>query len=127
MHTTTDATGSYQLQRVLVGKLRLHAWARASRCLAKVDCELVEGQTFVWDAVLAPEVDPSWQRFHGVLVGPQRALEGVTCAAAVVRLGEGPPESMGVCATNERFAARREVYTRAVGATQKRLARAGRL
>lgn len=63
----------------------------------------------------------------GVLVGPQRALDGVTCAAAVVRLRGEPVGSMGVCATNERFAARREVYARAVGATQKRLARAVRL
>ncbi|HEU4417578.1 MAG TPA: sigma-70 family RNA polymerase sigma factor, partial [Planctomycetota bacterium] len=84
MHTTTDATGSYQLQRVLVGKLRLHAWARASRCLAKVDCEVVEGQTFVWDAVLAPEVDPSWQRFHGVLVDE----DGMALANWGLRVGD---------------------------------------
>lgn len=59
----------------------------------------------------------------GVLVGPQRALEGVTCAAAAVRLGNEPVGSLGVCATDERFAARREVYARAVGAVQQRLAR----
>lgn len=64
---------------------------------------------------------------RGVLVGPQRALEGVTCAAAVVRVRDEPAGSMGVCATNERFTARREVYTRAVGATQARLSRAVRL
>ena len=63
----------------------------------------------------------------GVLVGPQRALDGVTCAAAAVRLGDEPAGSMGVCARNERFAARRELYVRAVGTTQERLARAVRL
>jgi DNA-binding IclR family transcriptional regulator len=63
----------------------------------------------------------------GVLVGPQHALEGVTCAAAMVRLGDGPAGAMGVCARNERFDLRREVYTRAIGVLQERLARAVRL
>jgi DNA-binding IclR family transcriptional regulator len=63
----------------------------------------------------------------GVLVGPQRALDGVACAAATLRVHDEPAGSMGVCAPNERFAARGEVYVRAVGATQKRVARAVRL
>ncbi len=62
----------------------------------------------------------------GVVVGPQRALDGVTCAAAVVRLRDEPAGSLGVCATNERFATRREMYARALDATQQRLARAVR-
>jgi DNA-binding IclR family transcriptional regulator len=63
----------------------------------------------------------------GVLVGPQRALHGVSCAAAALQVGDEPAGSLGVCAPHERFAARREVYARAVGATQKRVARAVRL
>ena len=64
---------------------------------------------------------------RGVLVGPQRALDGVACAAAALRVGDEPAGSLGVCAPNERFATRRDVYARAVGATQKRVARAVRL
>lgn len=64
--------------------------------------------------------------YDGVLVGPQRALDGVTCAAAVVRLRDEPAGSMGVCAANERFAGRGDVYARAVGALQERLARSVR-
>jgi DNA-binding IclR family transcriptional regulator len=63
----------------------------------------------------------------GVLVGPQRALNGVTCAAAALRVRDEPAGSLGVCAPNERFAPRRDVYARAVAATQKRVARAVRL
>jgi DNA-binding IclR family transcriptional regulator len=63
----------------------------------------------------------------GVLVGPQRALDGVACAAAALRVHDEPAASLGVCAPTERFAARREVYARAVGATQRRVARAVRL
>jgi DNA-binding IclR family transcriptional regulator len=64
---------------------------------------------------------------RGVLVGPQRALDGVACAAAALRVRDEPPGSLGVCAATERFATRRDVYARAVGATQKRVARAVRL
>jgi DNA-binding IclR family transcriptional regulator len=63
----------------------------------------------------------------GVLVGPQLALNGVACAAAALRLRDEPAGSLGVCAPDERFAKRRDVYTRAVAATQKRVARAVRL
>jgi DNA-binding IclR family transcriptional regulator len=63
----------------------------------------------------------------GVIIGPQRALDGVTCAAAVMRVRDEPAGSLGVCAPTERFAKRRELYARAVGATQRRVARAVRL
>lgn len=59
----------------------------------------------------------------GVLVGPQRALNGVTCAAVALRVYDDPAGSLGVCAPDERFAARRDVYTRAVGATRRRMSR----
>jgi DNA-binding IclR family transcriptional regulator len=62
----------------------------------------------------------------GVLVGPQQALDGVTCAAAALRVGDQSAGSLGVCAPVERFTARREVYARAVSATQRRVARAVR-
>lgn len=61
---------------------------------------------------------------RGVLVGPQRALDGVACAAAALHVGDEPAGSLAVCAPAERFAMRREVYARAVGATQKRVSRA---
>ena len=63
---------------------------------------------------------------RGVLVGPQRALIGVTCAATTLRVRDEPTGSLGVCASTERFATQRDVYARALGATQKRLARAVR-
>ena len=62
----------------------------------------------------------------GVLVGPQRALDGVACAAAALSVRDEPAGSLGVCAPSERFATRREAYARAVGATQMRVARAVR-
>jgi len=64
---------------------------------------------------------------HGVLLGPQRALNGVACAAGALRVRDEPAGSLGVCAPNERFATRRDAYARAVAATQKRVARAVRL
>src|SRR5262249_21533412 len=67
MATKTGADGSYRLRRVMVGKLMLRAWG-ATRRTAKTECELVDGKTFVWDGALAPEVNPTWQPFHGVLV-----------------------------------------------------------
>lgn len=82
-------------------------------------------------APVAAELTPLGQvlntEHRGVLVGPQRALDGVECAAAALRVGDEPAGSLGVCATNERFASRRDVYARAVEATRKRVARAVRL
>jgi DNA-binding IclR family transcriptional regulator len=80
---------------------------------------------------VAAELTPLGQvlstEHHGVIVGPQRALTGVACAAAAMRVRDEPAGSLGVCAPNERFATRRDVYARAVAATQKRVARAVRL
>ena len=82
-------------------------------------------------ASVAAELTPLGQvlntEHRGVLVGPQRALDGVECAAAALRVRDEPAGSLGVCATNERFASRRDVYARAVEATRKRVARAVRL
>jgi DNA-binding IclR family transcriptional regulator len=82
-------------------------------------------------APVAAELTPLGQvlstEHHGVLVGPQRALDGVACAAAALSVQGEPAGSLGVCAPTGRFAARRELYARAVGATQKRVARAVRL
>ena len=74
---------------------------------------------------VAAELTPLGQvlstEHRGVLVGPQRALDGVACAAAAVRVRDEPAGSIGVCAPNERFATRRDMYARAVGTTQKRV------
>jgi DNA-binding IclR family transcriptional regulator len=64
---------------------------------------------------------------RGVLVGPQRALDGVECAAVELRVRDEPAGSLGVCAPKERFAVHREMYARAVAATRRRVARAVRL
>lgn len=54
---------------------------------------------------------------HGVPVGPQRALDGVACAAAAPRVRDEPAGSLGVCAPNERFATRRDRRRFPQGAT----------
>jgi DNA-binding IclR family transcriptional regulator len=80
---------------------------------------------------VAAELTPLGQvlsaEHRGVLVGPQRALNGVECAASALHVRGEPAGSLGVCAPNERFATRRDAYARAVAATQKRVARAVRL
>jgi DNA-binding IclR family transcriptional regulator len=82
-------------------------------------------------APVAAELTPLGQvlstEHRGVLVGPQRALDGVSCAAAALGVPGELAGSLGVCAPTERFATRREVYARAVGVAQKRVARAVRL
>lgn len=63
----------------------------------------------------------------GVVVGPQRALYGVECAATALRTIDGPSEAaIGVCAPSDRFALRRDIYVRAIAATGKRVARSVR-
>lgn len=64
----------------------------------------------------------------GVIVGPQRALYGVECAATALRTLDGPSAAaIAVCAPSERFALRRDIYyVRAIEATGKRVARAVR-
>jgi DNA-binding IclR family transcriptional regulator len=64
----------------------------------------------------------------GVIVGPQRALDGVECVAAGLRTGAAPPSAaIGLCAPSERFASRGDDYARALAATSKRVSRAVRL
>ena len=66
-------------------------------------------------------------RLRGYAVGAQRALEGVECAAAPVRMGDGPATAaLTLCAPRERFQARREEYTRAVAGAGARIARSVR-
>lgn len=63
-----------------------------------------------------------------VIVGPQRALDGVECAAAGVRTGAAAPAAaIGICAPSERFTSRRDVYERALAATGERVSRSVRL
>jgi DNA-binding IclR family transcriptional regulator len=60
----------------------------------------------------------------GTVVGPQRALDGVDCAAAALRMSDGPATaSIGVCAPSRRFAPRRDVYARAITAASRDVAR----
>jgi DNA-binding IclR family transcriptional regulator len=64
----------------------------------------------------------------GVIVGPQRALDGVECVAAGLRTSDAPPAAaIGLCAPSERFALQRGVYARALAATSKRVSRGVRL
>jgi DNA-binding IclR family transcriptional regulator len=63
----------------------------------------------------------------GVIVGPQRALYGVECAATALRTIDGPSAAaIAVCAPSDRFALRRDIYVRAIAATGKRVTRAVR-
>jgi DNA-binding IclR family transcriptional regulator len=66
-------------------------------------------------------------RLRGYAVGAQRALDGVDCAAAPVRTGDGPATAaLALCAPRERFQARRDEYTRAIAGAGKRIARSVR-
>jgi DNA-binding IclR family transcriptional regulator len=63
----------------------------------------------------------------GVIVGPQRALDGVECAATALGTIDGPPAAaVAVCAPSDRFAPRRDLHVRAIAATGRRVARAVR-
>lgn len=128
-HSTTVIPAAHALARQLGETVHLAALDRDTVLYAAsvVPAGGVAAPTVPVDADMTPLGQVLSTERGGVLVGPQRALDGVTCAAAVVRLRDEPAGSMGVCATNERFAARREVYARALGATQERLARAVRL
>jgi len=54
-------------------------------------------------------------RRRGYAVGPKHALDGVDCAAAPVRTGDGPATAaLALCAPRDRFQARRDAYARAV-------------
>lgn len=66
-------------------------------------------------------------RRRGYAVGPQRALEGVDCAAAPVRTSDEPATAaLALCAPRDRFKARHDEYTRAIAATAERVARSVR-
>jgi DNA-binding IclR family transcriptional regulator len=66
-------------------------------------------------------------RRRGYAIGPQRALDGVDCAAAPVRTGDGPATAaLALCAPRSRFEARREEYARALAAAAQRMARSVR-
>ena len=66
-------------------------------------------------------------RRHGYAVGTQRALEGVDCAAAPVRIGDGPATAaLTLCAPRDRFQARRDEYARALAGAGERIARSVR-
>jgi DNA-binding IclR family transcriptional regulator len=53
-------------------------------------------------------------RRRGYAVGSQRALDRVDCAAAPVRVAEGPATAaLALCAPRDRFQVRREEYARA--------------
>jgi DNA-binding IclR family transcriptional regulator len=66
-------------------------------------------------------------RRRGFAVGAQRALEGVDCAAAPLRMSEGPATAaLALCAPRDRFQVRREEYTRAIAGVGERIARSVR-
>jgi DNA-binding IclR family transcriptional regulator len=66
-------------------------------------------------------------RRRGYAVGSQRALEGVECAAAPVRTGDGlVTAALALCAPRDRFEARRDEYTLAIAGAGKRIARSVR-
>jgi DNA-binding IclR family transcriptional regulator len=66
-------------------------------------------------------------RRRGYAVGTQRALDGVDCAAAPLRTGDGPATTaLALCAPRERFQARAVEYVRAVAGAGERIARSVR-
>jgi DNA-binding IclR family transcriptional regulator len=66
-------------------------------------------------------------RRRGYAVGAQRAMEHVECAAAPVRIGDGPANTaLALCAPSDRFQARRDEYERAIAGAGKRIAQSVR-
>jgi DNA-binding IclR family transcriptional regulator len=128
-HSTTVVPVAHELARQLGETVHLAAIER-DRVLY-VTSVVPAGGVAAPTVPVAAELTPLGQvlntEHRGVLVGPQRVLNGVACAAAALRVRDEPAGSLGVCAPSERFANRRDVYARAVGATQKRLARPVRL
>ena len=126
-HSTTVVPVVHELARQL-GETVHHAALDRDRVLyvtSVVPAGGVAAPTVSVTAELTPLGQVLSTEHRGVLIGP--ALNGVACAAASLRVRNQPAGSLGVCAPNERFAARRHVYARAVGAAQKRVARAVRL
>ena len=63
----------------------------------------------------------------GYAVGAQRALDGVDCAAAPVRTGDGPASvALALCAPHDRFQRRRDEYAHAIAGAGERIARSVR-
>lgn len=72
----TGEDGAYRFQRVTPGTMQLHAWHRDGHVMEA--CELADGQSFVWDAVLVAEA-ASGEPLHGTLVDDRgEALTGWT-------------------------------------------------
>jgi DNA-binding IclR family transcriptional regulator len=66
-------------------------------------------------------------RRRGYAVGAQLALDGVECAAAPVRTGDGLVTSaLALCAPRDRFEARRDEFTLAIAGAGKRIGRSVR-
>jgi DNA-binding IclR family transcriptional regulator len=66
-------------------------------------------------------------RRRGYTVGTQRALDGVDCAAAPLRMGDGAATTaLALCAPSARFQARRDEYARAIAGAGERIARSVR-
>jgi DNA-binding IclR family transcriptional regulator len=63
----------------------------------------------------------------GFAVGPQRALDGVDCAAAPLHTSDGPATgALALCAPSSRFQARQDVFARALAGAGERIARSVR-
>jgi DNA-binding IclR family transcriptional regulator len=78
------------------------------------------------DGGLAPD-EAERVRRRGYVVGSQRALDDVECAAAPVRTSDGPATTaLALCAPRDRFQARRDAYARALAGAGKRIARSVR-
>ncbi|MCU0862415.1 MAG: sigma-70 family RNA polymerase sigma factor [Planctomycetes bacterium] len=70
----TGDDGVYQVKHVMPGKMRLHAWHPDGHVTEA--CELADGQSFVWNAVLESEAAKG-EPLHGTLVGERgEALTG---------------------------------------------------
>ena len=66
-------------------------------------------------------------RRRGYAVRTQRALDGVDCAAAPLRTGDGPATAaLELCAPSGRFQARHDEYARALVGASERIARSVR-
>ena len=71
-------------------------------------------------------LDPDEAR-SGVVVGAQRALDYVDCAAAPLRTSDGPATAaLALCAPRDRFQARRSEFARAIAGASERIARSVR-
>ncbi len=66
-------------------------------------------------------------RRRGYALGPQRALDGVDCAAAPIRTTAGPATAaLTLCAPSDRFGARRDEFALAITGASNRISRSVR-